>query len=145
MMPRHSIWRHIGKNIRRRSNCGQRSSGSQRSERSKGNGFWSSASDAVFFSPHKDAMLPIYRNAYRLDRQIKELERSLSQPAQASGADIGSWVQGKLLSAWHEFVDETKAVLTSLGFHLLNLVLIVVFNVIWFWLLIMLLGWWLTG
>jgi len=140
MMQRHSIWRNIGKNIRRRSNSGQRSSGSQRTN---SKGFWSSASDTVFFKPHKDAMLPVWRNAYRLDRQIKELERSLSQPAQAAGTGSSSWVQGKLLSAWHEFVDESKALLTSLGFHLLNLVLIVVFNVIWFWLLFMLLGWWL--
>jgi hypothetical protein len=139
MMPGHSIWRHIGKNIHISS---RRSNGSQRSN---SKGFWSSASDTVFFKPHKDPMMPMYRNAYRLDRQIKDLERSLSQPAQASGDGIGSWVQEKLSGAWFEIVVETKALLTSLGFHLLNLVLIIVFNVIWFWLLIQLLGWWLPG
>jgi hypothetical protein len=151
MTQRHSIWRDIGRNIRnssRRSNGGQRNSGAQlsrHSQRSNSKGFWSSASDIVFFKPSKDPMLPVWKDMYKLNRQIGDLERSLSQPALAAGSGIGSWVIRKLFDTWGEIVVEAKAMGTALGFHFLQLFLIILFNVIWFTLLFWLMGLWLGG
>jgi hypothetical protein len=46
--------------------------------------------------------------------------------------------------AWGAFVVEVKATMTALGFHLLNLVLVVVFNILWFGGIFLLLGLWLA-
>jgi hypothetical protein len=50
-----------------------------------------------------------------------------------------------MMSIWYDLVDDIKALLTALGFHLLQLFLVILFNVLWFWGLFLLLRWWLVG
>jgi hypothetical protein len=111
--------------------------------RSRGPGFWTEASDTVLFKPHKSKTLTIWREAYRINREIEELERNQNRPPREN--TILGWIGGQLRSAWGEFTVEVKALLTTLFFHLLTLVLIVVFNVVWFWLLWKIFCLWLDG
>jgi hypothetical protein len=113
------------------------------SPRSKGGGknVWTSICDTVFFNPQSDST-NLWRDMYKLNRQVKEIERGLYQPVDESW--LGRLKSGAV-SAWHDLVDETKAVLTALAFHLLTLVLIVACNVIFFGGLFWLLGRWLGG
>lgn len=137
-MRRHSVWDAILSS--RRSN--NRRTRKKPSRRHQGKGAWSSVADTVFFQPKKTERLPIWRNTYKLKRQLREIERGICQRSQQTWLGTLKW---KMLSAWHELVDETKAMFTALLFHLLTLAMIVVFNVLWFAALLWLIGAWLDG
>lgn len=103
----------------------------------------SSVCDTVCFNPQSDSA-NLWRDMYKLDRQVKQLGRNLYQPEAIDGGWLGQLRSG-IVSAWHDLIDEIKAILTALGFHLLSLILIIVFNVVWFTFLFWLLVRWLGG
>lgn len=83
----------------------------------------------------------MWRDMYRMERMGRDLERILAHPGEVRV--IGQ--RGPVRKAWHACVDEVKALLTELGFHVLTLVLVVAANVIWFGGIIWLVGVWLEG
>lgn len=103
-------------------------------KRSDGKEFWTGLADTAFFQPHKDDMLPVWRDMYKLNRQVRELERGLYQPTPSDETWLGSFKSG-VVSAWHDLVDEVKALLAALFFHIVTFVLIVAFNAVAIWFL----------
>lgn len=136
-MRRHSIWQLIRNDIR----TSARSRGRQRGKRKRSNGFWQGVGDTVLFQPHKSEWLPIWRDTYKLKRQLREMERRLHQPPMEE--TWWSSLKDKFRSEWFDLVDEVKALLTELFFHLATLVMIVVCNVAWFAFLFWVIGVWL--
>lgn len=137
-MRRHRFWDAIFSS--RRSNS--RRTRKKPSRRQQGKGTWSSVADTVFFQPEKTEWVPIWRDKYKLERQLREIERGIYQSPQQTWLGTLKW---KIRSAWHDLVDETKAILTALLLHLLTLAMIVVFNILWFACLFWLIGVWLDG
>lgn len=110
-------------------------------QNSNGNGFWQGVGDTVFFQPYKSDTLPMWRDMYKLKRQLKDIERGTYRLAPED-----SWLgrqKRALIDTWHDFVDEVKALLTELAFHVVTLVLVVVYNILWFAFLFWLIGVWL--
>lgn len=105
--------------------------------------FWDGMADTVFFQPRKSETLPVWRDMYRLNRELKQMEHNLYQPP-GQETWLGS-LKSVIKKAWHEFMDEIKALLTELFFHALKLVLIIVFNVLWFGGIFLILKAWLGG
>ncbi len=135
-MRRNSIWQLIRNDIRS-SRRGSRRQGSNRS----GNACLRDVADTVLFQPHKSEMLSVWKEMYRTKRLIKRIERGTFQPV-SEDTWLGRQKRG-LIEAWHEFLDEVKAHLTLLFFHILTLIMIVVCNVLWFAFLFWLMGVWL--
>lgn len=138
-MRRNGIWQLIRNDIRNSA----RSRGRQRGKRKHNNGFWQGVGDTVLFKPHKSDTLSIWRDTYKLKRQLREMERRLNQPP--TEETWWSALMDKFRSAFFDAVDELKALLTEVGFFLVSLVLSVVFTVIWFAFLFWLIGVWLDG
>jgi len=108
-----------------------------------GKGFLAEITDTLIFQPHKSKTLPMWQNMYKLDRGLRELERDLNRlPRKRTWL---TWIADQLRSAWWEFIDSVKALLTLMFFQIVTLVLVVVFNVIWFWGLFWVIGLWLEG
>ena len=139
-MRRRSVWDAILSS--RRSDNRRTRKKSRRRLQGKGN--WSGVADAVCFQPEKIDWVPIWRKTYKLKRQLREIERGLYQPTSEKETWLGL-LRTHLRSAWHDLVDETKAMFTALLFHLLTLAMIVVFNALWFAALFWLIGAWLDG
>ncbi len=137
-MRRHRIWDAIFSS--RRSNI--RRTRKKPSRRQQGKGTWSSVADTVFFQPKNTEWVSIWRDTYKLKRKLREIERGIYQSPQQTWLGTLKW---KFRSAWHDLVDETKAIFTALLFHLLALVLIVVFYGLWFACLFWLIGVYLEG
>jgi len=135
-MRRESIWQPIRNDMRSSASSRVR----QRSKRKRSKGVWQGVGDTVLFKPHKSGTLSIWRDIYKLKRQLREMERGIYQSPQQTWLGTLKW---KIRSAWHDLVDEVKALLTELFFHVLRLVLIVVFNIIWFAFLFWVIGVWL--
>jgi len=136
-MRRNSIWQLIRNDIR----SSARSRGRKRSKRKRSKGFWQGVGDTVLFQPHKSDTLSIWRDTYKLKRQLREMERRLTQPPTEE-----TWrtaLKDKFRSTVFDVIDEVKAVLTALGFHIATLVLVVVCNIVWFALLFWVIGVWL--
>jgi len=109
-----------------------------RRSRSKPTGVVSSVAKTLFFNPVRSENIGIWRAIYQQKRLIRKLERlNLS-----TAVPDTRWTRFKhgLADIWHALVDELKAVATAAAFHLLTVVLIVVFNLAWFAFLIWLLG-----
>jgi len=137
-MRRHSVWNVILRSIR----SNNRRARKKTSRRHQGKGTWSSVADSALFQPKKTEWIPIWRDTYKLKRQLREIERGICQSPQQTWLGTLKW---KIRSAWHDLVDEAKAIFTALLFHLLTLVLIVVFNILWIAALFWLIGVYLDG
>jgi len=136
-MRRNGIWQLIRNDIR----SSTRSRGRQRGKRRSSKGFWQGVGDTVLFQPHKSDTLSIWRDTYKLKRQLREMERRLNQPPTEE-----TWrtaLMEKFRSAFFDVVDEFKALLTELAFHVATLVLVVVCNILWFAFLFWVIGVWL--
>jgi hypothetical protein len=138
-MRRNGIWQLIRNDIR----SSARSRVKQRGKRKRGNGFWQGVGDTVLFKPYKSVgELEAWKSVYRAKRIIRNIERGKFQPESEKDTWLGRQKRG-LIEAWYDFVDEVKALLTQLFFHVVTLVMIVVFNVAWFAFLFWLIGVWL--
>ena len=136
-MRRKSIWSVIGNGNKRSSQ--RRDHRSREKHGTDDKGLW----DTVLFQPQKSDNLSIWRGLYKMERQLKELERGLSQPSYDS--PWWRFLKVQWMSVWGDLVDEVKALLTVLFFHIVTLVLVVVCNLIWFALLLWAIGVWLEG
>lgn len=128
-MRKHSVWDVI---------LSSRRSNNRRSRKKSSKGDWQGVGDTVLFKPHKSGTLSIWRDTYKLKRQLREMERWLNQPPTEE-----SWrsaLMEKFRSAFFDVVDELKALLTELAFHVSTLVLVVVCNILWFAVLFWLIG-----
>jgi hypothetical protein len=138
------LWRQLSKlhrqSTRRRST---RRDNRQGQRRENGKGYWQELSDVAIFRPHQSDTLQIWRDSYRLQRQIRNLERDLYRPPRQN--TWISWLTDPLCKAWWDFIDEIKALLTVLFWHVVTLVLVIAFNVAFFWLLFKVIGLWLAG
>lgn len=86
----------------------------------------------------------MWREIYKNERLVTSIERRLNQPLQQEQIWHGAlWSQ--VLDVLGDLTDETKALLTVLAFHIFGLVLIVIFNLIWFAFLFWVIGRWLDG
>lgn len=138
-MRRNGIWQLIRNDIR----TSTRDRGRQRGKRKRSKGFWQEIGNTVLFQPHKSDTLPMWRDMYKLKRQLSEMERRLHQPPIEE-----TWLSAlkeKFRSAFLDLVDEVKALMTELAFFLVTLVLVVVCNVLWFALLFWVIGVWLDS
>lgn len=137
------VWWHFSKS---RSSIKPCRTASQRTrskpvQNSNGNGFWQGFGDTVFIQPHKSYTLSIWRDTYKLKRQLRDMERRLNQPP--TEETWWSALMEKFRSAFFDLMDEFKALLTELAFHVATLVLVVVYNILWFAFLFWLIGVWL--
>lgn len=131
-MRRRSVWNDIYRSIRSNNRRARK-----KPSRRQGKGTWSSVADAVLFQPKKTGWVSIWRDSYQLERQLREIELGIYQNQQQTWLGTLKW---KIRGAWHDLVDETKAIFTALLFHLLTLVLMVVFYALWFAALFWLIG-----
>lgn len=81
----------------------------------KDKGFWGGVADTVIFQPNKSGNLQLWKDGYRLNRELKEMERYLHHPPRkVPGAwwrKLLQWMWMQLKEAWYEFYDTLRATL----------------------------------
>lgn len=109
----------------------------------KDKGFWGELADIFIFQPNRSGMRPIWKDIYRLDRELKEMERSARSPSKQSPCGwcqiMLHWFWEKLRMAWFEIYDEIRVLLTELYIFLVGLIVTivgyVVLSCILFWMI----------
>lgn len=118
-------------------------------KKSEDKGFWSGVADTVIFQPNKSGRLAIWKDGYRLNRALKEMERDLRYPPKkiqrSWWQSVLHWMWRQLRDAWYEFYDEVRALITELFIFLVGFFVTLACYVALGWLLFWVIGLLLDG